>query len=172
MKVERKFAEVDQRNVFQLFLFFKENINNNQYSPYFTVILINFIFIVNSSVRVNGTFRDVFVVQVELHQDTVLNLLSPKPNKIATHIKTIRRLLFDHFVGLTLKGISSLLFIIALEALSREIRSGPPEYLLYVDDVTLVSETLEGSENDIRNLERSFGVKRVENKCRDNKNDD
>ena len=47
-------------------------------------------------------------------------------------------------MGLTLKGISSLLFIIALEALCREIKPEFPEHLLYVDDLTLVSETLEG----------------------------
>ena len=38
--------------------------------------------------------------------------------------------------------LSPLLFIIVLEALSREIRSGCPEELLYADDLALVSETL------------------------------
>ena len=37
-----------------------------------------------------------------------------------------------------------LFFIIVLEALSREIRSGCPEELLYADDLAFVSETLEG----------------------------
>ena len=37
-----------------------------------------------------------------------------------------------------------LFFIIVLEALSREIRSGCPEELLYADDLAFVSETLQG----------------------------
>ena len=40
--------------------------------------------------------------------------------------------------------LSPLLFIIVLETLSKEIRSGCSEQLLYADDLTLVSETLEG----------------------------
>ena len=40
--------------------------------------------------------------------------------------------------------LSPLLFIIVLEALSREMRSGCPEELLYADDLALVSETIEG----------------------------
>ena len=40
--------------------------------------------------------------------------------------------------------LSPLLFIIVLEALSREIRSGCSEELLYADDLALVSETLAG----------------------------
>ena len=39
--------------------------------------------------------------------------------------------------------LSPLLFIIVLEALSREMRLGCPEELLYADDLALVSETLE-----------------------------
>ena len=39
--------------------------------------------------------------------------------------------------------LSPLLFIIVLEALSREMRSGCPEELLYADDLALVSETVE-----------------------------
>ena len=35
------------------------------------------------------------------------------------------------------QGSMSLLFIIVLEALSREVRSGCPEELLYVDDFAL-----------------------------------
>ena len=37
-----------------------------------------------------------------------------------------------------------LLFIIVLNTLSREIRSGCPEELLYDDNLALVSETLQG----------------------------
>ena len=40
--------------------------------------------------------------------------------------------------------LSPLLFIIVLEALSRNIRSGCPEKLLHAVDLELVSETLEG----------------------------
>ena len=38
--------------------------------------------------------------------------------------------------------VQSMLFIIVLEALSREIRSGCPVEMLYTDDLTLVIETL------------------------------
>ena len=40
--------------------------------------------------------------------------------------------------------LSHLLLIIVPEALSREIRSGCPEELIYADDLVLVSETFEG----------------------------
>ena len=40
--------------------------------------------------------------------------------------------------------LSPLLFIIVLEPLSRKIRSGRPEELLYADDLQLVSETIKG----------------------------
>ena len=40
--------------------------------------------------------------------------------------------------------LSPLLFIVVLEVLSTEIRSGCPEKLLYADDFALVSETHEG----------------------------
>ena len=39
--------------------------------------------------------------------------------------------------------LSPLLFIIVLEALSREMRSGCPKELLYADDLAIVSETIE-----------------------------
>ena len=40
--------------------------------------------------------------------------------------------------------LSPLLFIIVLEALSREITSGCSEELLYADHLALISETIEG----------------------------
>ena len=40
--------------------------------------------------------------------------------------------------------LSPLLFIIVLEALSREFRTGCPWKLLYADDLVIVDETLEG----------------------------
>ena len=40
--------------------------------------------------------------------------------------------------------LSSLVFFIVLEVLSRKMRSGFLEELLYVDDLALVSESLEG----------------------------
>ena len=40
--------------------------------------------------------------------------------------------------------LSSLLYMIGLEVLSREIRSGNPEKLLYADGLAIVSETFEG----------------------------
>ena len=60
-----------------------------------------------------------------------------------------------------------MLFIIVMEVLSREIRSGCPEELLYAGDLVVVSETLEGLK---RRLEAWKGA-RVESKYED-KNDD
>ena len=54
-----------------------------------------------------------------------------------------------------------------MEVLSREIRSGCPEELLYAGDLVVVSETLEGLK---RRLEAWKGA-RVESKYED-KNDD
>ena len=62
-----------------------------------------------SRVKVNRIFNDEFLVQVGLHQGSLLN---------------------------------TLLFIIVLQTLSRKIRSGCPEELVYDGDLTLVSETL------------------------------
>ena len=58
-----------------------------------------------SCVRVNGAFIDNFLVQVGLHEGSVLSLL---------------------------------LFIIVLEVLSRELRSGYQEELVYADDLPLL----------------------------------
>ena len=47
-------------------------------------------------------------------------------------------------MGLHQGSVSNPLFIIGLEILYREIRSGSSEELVYADDLTLVCETLEG----------------------------
>ena len=68
--------------------------------------------------------------------------------------------------------LSLLLFIIVLEALSREIRPGCPEELLYTDRLALVSETIEGLKGKIGSMERSTEAKRIESKCYKDKKDD
>ena len=55
--------------------------------------------------------------------------------------------------------LSPLFFIIVLEALSRKIKAGCLEELLYADDFALISEREKGS------LKRRIGVKSVESKC-------
>ena len=51
-----------------------------------------------------------------------------------------------------------------LETLSIEIAHGHPRKLLYNNDLVLVTEPLE-SPRDSSNLERSNGVKKMEEKC-------
>ena len=55
--------------------------------------------------------------------------------------------------------LSSLLFIVMLEVLCREIRSGCQEELLYADDVALVSETLGGMKERLAAWKGVFGSK-------------
>ena len=57
-----------------------------------------------------------------------------------------------------------------LEALSREIRSGYPEELLYTYDLAVVIKTLE-SMKETGSLERRIGVKSVDSKCKEDKSD-
>ena len=66
--------------------------------------------------------------------------------------------------------LSPLLFIIGLEALSREFRSGVPWEDLYADDLVIIAESLE--ECVRRLLERSNGEERTESKCRKDKDHD
>ena len=47
--------------------------------------------------------------------------------------------------------LSPLLFIIVLEALSREFREGLPMELLYADDLVLIEETKELLLEEVRN---------------------
>ena len=101
--------------------------------------------------RVDGTFRNDFLVVVGLHQDSVLSPLL--------------------FVRLHKKWRNHFLRnIIVLEALSREVGSGWPEKLLYVNDLALVNKTR--SKREARSLEGSIGGKRFVTKCKEDKNDD
>ena len=52
--------------------------------------------------------------------------------------------------------LSTLLFILVLEARSREIRLGCPEELLYADDLVLVKETLEGMKERLEAWKRAL----------------
>ena len=63
--------------------------------------------------------------------------------------------------------LSPLLFIIVLEALSREFRSGVPWEDLYADDLVIIAESLEALD-----LERSNGEEGTESKCRKDKDHD
>ena len=55
--------------------------------------------------------------------------------------------------------LSLLLFIIALEAMSREFREGLPMELLYADDLVLVAETEELLMEKLPKLERGMKLK-------------
>ena len=65
--------------------------------------------------------------------------------------------------------LSLLLFIIVLEALSYEFRSGVPWEDLYADDLVIIAESLEEC---VRSLERSNGEERTDSKCRKDKDHD
>ena len=58
--------------------------------------------------------------------------------------------------------LSPLLFIIVLEALSREFQAGVPWEDLYADDLVFIADS----------LERSHGEEGIEGKCRKNKGHD
>ena len=69
--------------------------------------------------------------------------------------------------------LSPLLFIIVLEALSREFRSGVPWEDLYADDLVIIAESLEECVRRLLiDLERSNGEERTESKCRKDKDHD
>ena len=71
-------------------------------------------------------------------------------------------------VGVHLGSVlSPLLFIIVLEALSREFQAGVPLEDLYADDLVIITDSLE--EYD---MERSHGEEGVEGKCRKDKGHD
>ena len=55
--------------------------------------------------------------------------------------------------------LSPLLFIIVLEALSRDIRTGCPEELLYADDLALVSDSVEGLTEKLENWKHALESK-------------
>ena len=60
--------------------------------------------------------------------------------------------------------LSPLLFIIVLEAVSREIRSGCPEELFYADHLVLISETFEGLKGKLEAWKGVLISKKVESK--------
>ena len=92
-----------------------------------------------SRVRVDGAFSDDFLVQLGLHQASVL---------------------------------SALLFIIVLDAPSRNIRSECPEELLYDDDLALVSEPLESLKGRLEAWKGALESKGLRANVNMTKNDD
>ena len=92
-----------------------------------------------SRVRVDRPFSDDFLVQVGLHQVSVL---------------------------------SALLFIIVLDAPSRNIRSECQEELLYDDDLALVSETLESLKGRLEAWKGALESKGLRANVNMTKNDD
>ena len=63
--------------------------------------------------------------------------------------------------------LSPLLFIIVLEALSREFRAGVPWEDLYADDLVIIADSLEALD-----MERSHGEEGIEGECRKDKSHD
>ena len=66
--------------------------------------------------------------------------------------------------------LSPLLFIIVLEALSRDLRPGVPWELLYADDLVIVTESLEEGVEKLKNWkaglqERGLNVNMAKTKC-------
>ena len=62
--------------------------------------------------------------------------------------------------------LSPLLFIIVLEALSREFRSGVPWEDLYADDLVIIAESLEECVRRLLTWKEANGGERTESKCR------
>ena len=67
--------------------------------------------------------------------------------------------------------LSPLLFIIVLEALSREFRAGVPWEDLYADDLVIIADSLEECVRRL-DMERSHGEERIEGECRKDKSHD
>ena len=67
--------------------------------------------------------------------------------------------------------LSPLLFIIVLEALSREFRAGVPWEDLYADDLVIIADS-RGMCQEALDMERSHGEEGVELKCRKDKGHD
>ena len=67
--------------------------------------------------------------------------------------------------------LSPLLFMIVLEALSREFPCGVPWEDLYADDLVIIAESLEVCQKAL-DLERSNEGERIESKCRKDKDHD
>ena len=68
--------------------------------------------------------------------------------------------------------LSPLLFIIVLEALSREFRAGVPWEDLSADDLVIIADSLEECVRRLLIMERSHGEERIEGKCRKDKGHD
>ena len=66
--------------------------------------------------------------------------------------------------------LSPLLFIIVLEALSREIREGLPMELLYADDLVLIAETKELLLEKVKKWKREDEKEGSESECWKDKN--
>ena len=62
--------------------------------------------------------------------------------------------------------LSLLLFIIVLEALSREFHTGAPWELLYADDLVVIAETEEELRTKLKRMEKRNVSKRIESECR------
>ena len=67
--------------------------------------------------------------------------------------------------------LSPLLFIIVLEALSREFRDGVPLEDLYADDLVIIADS-RGMCQEALDMERSHGEEGVNGKCRKDKGHD
>ena len=65
--------------------------------------------------------------------------------------------------------LGPLLFIIVLEALSREFRVGLPMELLYADDLVLIAETKELLLEKVRNWKEGDGKEGSESECWEDK---
>ena len=84
-----------------------------------------------SRVRINNSYSDSFSVQVGIHQSSVVSPLLFIVVSVGVHQGSV---------------LNPLLFNVAVEALSREFRTGCPWELLlvYTDDLVLTSESLGG----------------------------
>ena len=68
--------------------------------------------------------------------------------------------------------LSPLLFIIVLEALSREFRAGVPWEDLYADDLVIIADTPEECVRRLLIWKEAIGEEGVEGKCREDKGHD
>ena len=68
--------------------------------------------------------------------------------------------------------LSPLLFIIVLEALSREFRSGVPWEDLYANDLVIIAESLKECVRRLLTWKDAVGKERTKRKCRKDKNHD
>ena len=76
------------------------------------------------------------------------------------------------FLELARKESNTLLFIIVLKALAREVRLGYPEELLWCWWFYISYRVIGGLERVTRSMKRSTEFKRVDSKCNKDENDD